>query len=282
MNQILVGAPDVDLDAYCARIEYDGPRAPTLAVLRELHRRHPAAIPFEGIEVLLGRDVPLDTASLQAKLIIGGRGGYCFEQNLLLHDVLTAMGFEVAALIARSRWGRPLSVVRARSHVALRVRLEGEDWLADVASRAMMTAPIRMAERGAQATDFEPLRLTPVDGELRLEMQMGGDWAPIYDCLLAPQHDADIVAANWFTATHPSSPFRQRLFVWKSAGGVRRILIDNLLETCWPGREPRRARLDVDALEACLAEDFGLRPEPAWRPMIERAVAAGDAQERRD
>jgi N-hydroxyarylamine O-acetyltransferase len=282
MSQILVEASEVDLDAYCARIGYEGPRAPTLPVLQDLHRLHPAAIPFEGIDVLLGRDVPLDTASLQAKLITGGRGGYCFEQNLLLRDVLAAIGFEVAPLIARSRWGRPLSAVRARSHVALRVRLDGEDWLADVASRAMMTAPIRMAERGAQPTDFEPLRLTPVDGELRLEMPMNGDWAPIYDCVLAPQHDADLVAANWFTATHPSSPFRQRLFAWKSAGGVRRILIDNMLETSWPGREARRERLDADAVAAHLAEDFGLRPEPAWRPIIERAVAAGDAQERQD
>ena len=36
---IMTDAPD--LDAYFRRIGYDGPREPTLAVLRELHALHP-------------------------------------------------------------------------------------------------------------------------------------------------------------------------------------------------------------------------------------------------
>jgi len=59
----------VDLDAYFARIGYDGPRAPTIDVLRALHALHPAAIPFEAIDVLLGRGVDLSPQAVDAKLI---------------------------------------------------------------------------------------------------------------------------------------------------------------------------------------------------------------------
>ncbi|MEJ0066670.1 MAG: arylamine N-acetyltransferase [Caulobacteraceae bacterium] len=150
-------AAEIDLDRYFARIGYGGPREPTIEVLRALHRLHPAAIPFEAIDVLLGREINLEPSALQAKMIAGGRGGYCFEQNGLFKLALQAIGFEVAGLIARSRWGRPLGDIRARTHMALRIRIDGEDWLADVGySSAMLTAPIRLAEREPQETLHEP------------------------------------------------------------------------------------------------------------------------------
>ena len=83
--------PGVDLDAYLARIGYDGPREPTLAVLREICRMHPGAIPFENIDVLLGRPISLDPAQIDAKLIGAGRGGYCYEQNSLLKRALSQL-----------------------------------------------------------------------------------------------------------------------------------------------------------------------------------------------
>ena len=111
-----------DLDAYFARIGYAGPRAPTLPVLAALHRLHPAAIPFEAIDVLLGRPISLAPADIFAKLVTGGRGGYCFEQNGLFRLALTALGFGVTPLIARSWYGRPLDQPRPRTHMALRSR----------------------------------------------------------------------------------------------------------------------------------------------------------------
>ena len=97
----------IDLDAYFARIGYDGPRTPTLETLRALHLLHPAAIAFEAIDVLLDRGIDLDPAAVDAKLITAGRGGYCYEQNGLFKRVLTALGFEVEGLIARVQWGAP-------------------------------------------------------------------------------------------------------------------------------------------------------------------------------
>ena len=100
-------APAVDLAAYCARIGYDGPLTSTLGTLRALQALHPAAIPFEAIDVLTGRGIDISPQAVDAKLIAAGRGGYCYEQNGLFKRVLQAIGFEVEGLIARVNWNAP-------------------------------------------------------------------------------------------------------------------------------------------------------------------------------
>src|SRR5215467_3806047 len=79
----------IDLDRYFARIGYHGPRDATLATLHGIANAHVQAIPFENLDVLLGRPIDLELAAIQRKLIDDRRGGYCFEQNSLLLAVLT-------------------------------------------------------------------------------------------------------------------------------------------------------------------------------------------------
>src|SRR5262249_15051302 len=85
----------IDLNAYFDRIGYSGARTPTLDTLRAVVLRHTEAIPFENLDPLLRRPVRLDAASLQRKLVRDGRGGYCFEHNLLLRHALEGLGFAV-------------------------------------------------------------------------------------------------------------------------------------------------------------------------------------------
>jgi N-hydroxyarylamine O-acetyltransferase len=270
-----MGGVMVDLDAYFARIGYAGPRKPNLQTLRALHALHPAAIPFENIDVLLGRGVDLAPEAVDAKLIRGGRGGYCFEQNSLFKRVLTTLGFQVDSLIARPRWGRPLEEVRPRTHMSLRVRIDGADWLADPGlGVSMLTAPLQFGRDGPQPTAFEPFRLRPVDDEVRVEVEIAGEWRPVCDLVLSPQTDADFIAPNWFTSTHPDSIFRQRLILSRTLPRARYGLADNRLVIRRPGQETERRVLDADGIEQALCELFGLPVEPAWRRAMETAAAA--------
>ena len=93
-----------DLDAYLARIRL--PARPTLddLGLAAVQRAHRLAIPFENLDIRLGRGIRIDSESVFAKLVTAKRGGYCFEQNRLFADALTALGFTVAA-VARARAG---------------------------------------------------------------------------------------------------------------------------------------------------------------------------------
>jgi N-hydroxyarylamine O-acetyltransferase len=161
------GRDAIDLDRYLARIGYRGtPRADldTLCALTELH---PAAIPFEAIDVLLGRPVDLSPAAIQAKLIDGGRGGYCFEHNSLLKRVLAALGFTVDGLLARVSWMRaPEEPPLPLTHMALRVTIGGERWLADVGFGSCVAgAPLRLDYLGAeQPARHETFRLSSTAG----------------------------------------------------------------------------------------------------------------------
>lgn len=267
----------LDLDAYCARIGYDGPRAPTLDVLRALHVLHPAAIPFEAIDVLTGRGVDLAPAAVEAKLVHGRRGGYCFEQNGLFKRALQAFGFPVEALLARVMWRAPEDGPPGpRTHMVLKVMVEGEAWLADVGfGGCVMTAPLRLNTDLPQPTHHEDFRLTPRDGELVLAARLADGWAPLCAIGLAPQLDVDFVVANWFTATHPESPFRNHLMVARSGRDARYALLDNRL-TIRSSEGVTQRILEPREIESALADLFLLPVEEHWIPHLKRAAFADE------
>lgn len=198
-----------DLNEYLARIALDRrPARPDLASLRDLTLAHPCAIPFENLNPLLRRPVRLDIASIQEKLVRGGRGGWCFEHNLLLGTALTSLGYTVTGLSARVIWNVPAGVVRGRSHMVLLVALPEGPHIVDVGfGGSTPTAPLRLEAGIEQATPHEPFRLTHVDGGLMLEARIGSAWKGLYIFDLQPQALADYEMPNWYLCNHPESHF---------------------------------------------------------------------------
>src|SRR5690242_1350387 len=110
-----------DLDAYLARIAYVGPREPTVATLHALTAAHTRSIPFENLDILLGKRVEVDDASIFRKLVRERRGGYCFEQNALLLRALQALGYSATPCSGRVRLQRPRDFTPPRTHLFVRV-----------------------------------------------------------------------------------------------------------------------------------------------------------------
>jgi N-hydroxyarylamine O-acetyltransferase len=265
----------VDLDAYFGRIGYKGPREPTLQVLRAIHELHPAAIPFEAIDVQLGRGVDLAPAAVDDKLIGRRRGGYCFEHNSLLKRVLTALGFEVEALIGRVWWMAPPDAPPPpRTHMALKVTAEGRPWLADVGfGGCVLTSPLDFTSRAAQPTAHEDYRLVDRGAELGVEARLGEGWARLYDLSREPQLDIDFEAPNWFTSTRPTSIFRHSLRAARTTPEARYALLDNRLTVRRPDGRVEQSTLSVQEMETVLEDTFGLGVEHEWRPLLDRAAA---------
>ena len=140
-----------DLAAYLRRIGYAGELSPSRATLDALHRAHATSIPFENLDILLGVPIRLDLPSLQAKLVAGRRGGYCFEQNALFASALEHLGFAVTRLAARVRYRSDR--VLPRTHMALRVDVDGARLLVDVVEQASVE------ERTDQGLIKEKLRV---------------------------------------------------------------------------------------------------------------------------
>lgn len=263
------------LDAYFARIGFGGPRTPTLDTLRAIQQLHPAAIPFEALDVLMDLGVSLEPDAIDAKLIAGRRGGYCFEQNQLLQRVLVALGFDVEPLIAQVRWqAGPEAAERPRSHMVLRVTLDGVRWLCDVGfGSCVPTAPIRFDSAEPQVTPHERLRLTPAGNEHLLEAELGGVWHSVYLISPAPCRSGDYVMGNYYTAHFPQSHFRHDLIVARSTPEARYGLLRNRLTVRRPNGDSERRYLSADEMERVLQDVFQLKVEAAWRPLLEKAAA---------
>lgn len=275
-------ADELDLDRYFERIGYTGSARADLATLRALTELHPAAIPFEAIDVFLGRrPVDLDLPAIQAKLIAAGRGGYCFEQNGLLKRVLSALGFTVEGLIGRVLWMRPPEAPPyPLTHMALRVTIDGERWLADVGFGSCTAgAPLRFdAVDVPQPTRHETFRLTRRGEWPLLEAQLPDGWHPAYILSPEPALDVDYIAANWYTSTHPDSTFRSELRVAMTTPDRRATLLNNRLTVRHTRGAPERRFLSEPELADALVSTFGLRLDvESARQAAAKAVAAATA-----
>jgi N-hydroxyarylamine O-acetyltransferase len=254
-----------DLDAYFARIGYDGPRAPTLATLHAITAAHTSTIPFENLSILLGQPVDLEVEALFGKLVHAGRGGYCFEQNGLLLHVLEALGFHVAPLSARVRLQRPRDFIPPRTHVFLRVEVEGESWLTDVGVGGVsLTSAIRLDADGEQATPHEPRRIVREGARLFHQVRFGQapepDWEDVCEFTLEEMPDIDRELGNWFTSAHPRSHFKNRLIVARAASDGARVTLlnDELKIRRRDGRAESRTIATPEELLEILDGHFGL------------------------
>lgn len=265
----------LDLDAYFERIEDSGPRAPTLATLNRVIAAHASRIPFENLDILRGLPISLRPEDIEAKLVRAGRGGYCFEQNTLMLHVLRALGFEVQPLSARVRIKQPREFIPPRTHLVLRVRLDGESWLVDVGVGALTpTAALRLSVEGEQETPHETRRivakgswsgfdLRAPDARLFHQALLGDTWQDVYELTLEEMHPIDRELGNWYTSAHPDSHFRNRLVVALAREQGRVTLLNwELKRRAADGRATSRTLKSPEELLEALREEFGLRFEP--------------------
>ena len=256
------------LNKYLKRIGYDKGIEPGLKTLAALQAAHLSAIPFEGIDPLLGRPVKLDLASLQAKLVDSHRGGYCFEQNALFKAALEAIGFAVTGLGGRVRWNSPPeSPLGPKVHMMLKVDLPEGPYLADVGFGAcLLDAPLRLESDVNQQTAMGTYRLSRSDGLFSLAARRAADWRIMYVFDLQPQIAADYELGSWFTSTSPNVPFTNMLVMERLAGDRRYKLINRrfVVEARDGEIMAERALASADELREIIDENFKMTlPAPA-------------------
>ncbi len=215
-----------DLDAYFARVGYTGSRQPTLDTLHGITRHHATTIPFENLDVLLGRGISLAPEAIFRKLVHAQRGGYCFEQNNLLLLVLRALGYRVTPIGARVRWQIPRDVTPPRTHLFLRVHLADGDWLTDVGmGGASLTGAIPLEFDRESTTPHEKRRLVRDQGRLFHQLWTGTEWTDCCEFTLDEMHPIDCEIANWWTSTSPTSHFKTNVTVGRAGrDGTRKAI----------------------------------------------------------
>jgi N-hydroxyarylamine O-acetyltransferase len=249
--------PEIDLEAYLARIGYRGRLEPDLRTLTALHAAHVTAVPFENLDILLGRTISLELPALQAKIVEGRRGGYCFEQNTLFEGVLGSLGFRVTPLAARVRLGT--TEIRPRTHMLLRVELGAGAWLADVGFGGDgLVHPLSFAP-GAEVRMAGVVHRLRRDEDLWvLTAEVDGDSTDLYTFTLEPQHAVDYEMANHYTSTWPASKFVQTLTAQRAWPDGRAILRNRDLTVRAGGSVRTETIRDPEHLLLVLEREFGL------------------------
>jgi N-hydroxyarylamine O-acetyltransferase len=256
----------MDLAAYFQRIGYrDRSYQPNLTLLSALTAAHTQSIPFENLDVLLGTRISLEPDALFQKLVLDGRGGYCFEQNGLFLLVLQELGFQVTPISARVRLQRPRDFIPPRTHVFLRVELDGESWLTDVGVGGLsLTSPLRLATFDEQSTPHEPRRLVREGERLFHQVRFGAEWQDVCEFMLEEMPAIDREVANWFTSAHPNSHFKNRLVVARAAPEGQRlsVLNDQFTHRERYGTATTRQISSTEELLQVLLVQFGLSFPP--------------------
>lgn len=207
-----INAP-LDLDAYLARLGLGLPPLADAAGLFTVQRAHRLSIPFENLDVRLGRGISLDPDHVFEKLVQRRRGGYCFEHNQLFLRALTAIGFDARPLLARVWLGT--AELPPKTHTINLVRIDGEDWIADAGFGGSYAPPMKLFD-GSQASgpDGAEHRLTRSEdhgwllerrGDPRATDGRSGnpDWQPQYSFTLEQVATPDLEVANHWTSTRP-------------------------------------------------------------------------------
>ena len=259
------------LDAYCRRIAWSGPRRADLATLHAIHAAHTAAIPFENIDVQLGLVPSREPQAVFAKLVEARRGGWCHEQNTLLGQVLAAIGFQVQRLSAGVP--RPDGVIPSMgSHLSLKVTLDGRPWLVDGGFGSWIGAPLPL-EPGYWLLAPWPVRLScEAEANWRLTAELGTH-AMHYRFADRPGDEALMAQTCLWQSRDPASPFVQNLVVQRRIGGCDWTLRGRVLTETTSAGAKQTLLADSAELVRVLADHFGLDvPDVArlWPAIVAR------------
>ncbi len=225
-----------DLDAYLSRVGLSG--RPSLA---DVHVAHATTIPFEGFDPHMGIAPQLDPQELVEKLVRRRRGGYCYEQNLLLKAALQALGYKVDPYLARVMIGLAPGAIRPPTHLLLRIRggpegggsesgangvAEERGWHADVGfGSGTLLEPLPWGPGEEHEQSGWRFRVVERSPQWVLQTVNDGEWTDIYGFLPIPVPEVDIEMSNWWTATHPESSFVTGFLATRQWRDGRRLIL---------------------------------------------------------
>lgn len=256
------------LAAYLARIGLPEPMSADLPTLDAVVRAHVRTIPFENLDVQLGRPLTTDPAAAFTKLVEGRRGGWCYEHNGVLGAALAAIGFDVtrmsAGVMRQMRGEESMG-----SHLCLLVDCEGPR-LVDGGFGSFLGAPLPLVEGSWQQAPLPVSLGKAEDGLWRLQVAIGAN-AMSYDFTAEPANEDQLSALCHWQASDPASVFVQNLTAQRREEDRYLMLRGKVLSVMSTAGEERRELASASELVDTLRTLFLLDvPEAAelW-PAIE-------------
>lgn len=233
--------------------------APTLEGLSALQLAQASRIVFENMTPLTGHVPDLSADALWNKLIVDGRGGYCFELNGLFGMALSAFGFEARPFMARVYGGQPRG--GPRSHLGFIVTLDEQDYLADCGfGGGGPVLPLRVQLDEPQTLRGEVFRLRADDetGDTVLERAMEDGWRALYGFEPLNVQPIDIEAANFISAKWDKAPFSTNLMMTVVTPNGRHNLFNRGLKIVRDGETESRTLETFETFRTAMTELYQL------------------------
>lgn len=251
----------MDVDAYCERVGYDGPRLPSLETLRGLHRSHLYTVPFENLDIGSGVAIILNSDRLYDKIVVRRRGGFCYELNGLFCELLLALGFRVSMLsgcVRRDDGGFGPEF----DHMLLKVELD-DPWLADVGFGESFVDPLPLRAGAEKAEDGHLFGVTPENGGWELyRRDSDGTEVPLYRFSDVAHQLSEYVPMCEYHQSSPESSFtRRRICTMAKPDGRITLAGMRLIETSNGSRRETLLTTEAQLLQ-CLREQFGVEMRP--------------------
>ncbi len=246
----------MDIDAYLHRIRYSGVRTPTADTLHALHRAHMLSVPFENLDIHLGRPIVLDEEKLFEKIVRQRRGGFCYELNGLFAALLRDLEFQVTMLSARVHQGGTIG--REFDHMTLLVQCE-ERWLADVGFGDSFIEPLRLDDPGTQIQNGIGYRIER-QGDIWMMMQQRPteEWAITYQFEIQPRRLQDFTGmCRWHQESSESHFTQKRICSLATQNGRTSVSDTRLIVTEHGQRREQILSSEYDSSTA-LKSYFGI------------------------
>jgi N-hydroxyarylamine O-acetyltransferase len=245
----------MNVPAYLARIGYAGPVAPTLQVLRAVHRAHMLTVPFENLDIALGRTIVVDQAACVRKIVEDRRGGFCYEMNGSFAALLQAMGFRVTLLSARVA-RQDGSFGPEFDHLTLRVDLD-RPWLADVGFGDSFVEPLTLLPGIAQQDSGSIYRIIETSSVFQLQKwEAGNAWKDLYQFTLQPRQIQEFAEMCRYHQTSPESSFTRKRLCTRATPEGRITLSDMKLVITRDGDKRERMLTSDEEWRAALRQHF--------------------------
>ena len=244
----------MDVAAYLQRIGYQGAHAPTLETLMQLHRAHMMTVPFENLDIPLGRPIMLSLPLFFDKIVQRRRGGFCYELNGLFAWLLEELGFSVTRLAARVFGDGGLGP--DFDHMLLLVG-EAEKMVADVGFGDSFIDPFPF-DAETQDPYGRSYRLAEQeDGWVLQQRKPEADWQPQYVFSLIPRQLSEYEATCHYQQTSPASTFTQKSVCSRATPDGRITLSNGRLITTTDGRRTEHNVASVAEYRSLLRTHFG-------------------------
>lgn len=184
-----------------------------LSFVRLMQQKHMARFSFNSLAVLTGKTINIDTSSVFHKIVELELGGYCFEHNKLIYEILKDLSFDVSLQLARVVKGNDLDV--PRTHRFTLLNWKNRQYIIDGGyGPTAPLYPIEFLPGKIQHQGNQQYRILHMEnGDYMLQRWHKGEFQPLYSFDMARYCESDALTGHFYSHKHPSAVFVNNLVV---------------------------------------------------------------------